>query len=103
MFSSVHAASARTIGPPIPARDIKVDGCEASSRAATVRERMPATELASAPSRSRLCLAVWCTPGFSRLAGIRANRLTFMSRTRLATRVQTLSPNDSDAEALREG
>ena len=34
------------------------------------RERMPATESANAPSRSRLCLAVWCTPGFLRLAGI---------------------------------
>src|ERR1035441_4258135 len=33
-------------------------------------------------SRSRLCLAVWCTPGFLRLAGMWANRLTFMSRTR---------------------
>src|ERR1035438_7918067 len=44
MFSSVHAASARTIGPPIPAREIKADGCEAPIRAATVRERMPATE-----------------------------------------------------------
>src|ERR1039458_5293150 len=44
-------------------------------------ERMPATESANAPSRSRLCLAVWCTPGFLRLAGIWANHLTFMSRT----------------------
>jgi hypothetical protein len=47
----------------------------------TVGERMPATESANAPSRSRLCLAVWCTPGFLRLAGLLANRLTSMSRT----------------------
>src|SRR5664279_2977455 len=52
------------------ARDIKVDGREAPIRAATVRERMPTTESANAPSRSRLCLAVWCTPGFFRLTGI---------------------------------
>ena len=38
-------------------RDIKVDGREAPIRAATVRERIPATESANAPSRSRLCLA----------------------------------------------
>ena len=38
---------------------------------------MPATESANAPSRSRLCLAVWCTPGFLRLVGIWANHLTF--------------------------
>src|ERR1035438_2675271 len=44
------------------------------------RERMPATEPANAPSRSRLCLAVWCTPGFLRLAGIWANSLTFLCR-----------------------
>src|SRR5450755_4325530 len=65
-------------------RDIKVDGREAPIRAATVRERMPAAESANAPSRSRLCLAVGCTPGFLRLAGIWANRLTSMSRTRCA-------------------
>ena len=47
-------------------------------------ERMPATESANAPSRSRLCLAVWCTPGFLRLARIWADRLTFMSHTPLA-------------------
>src|ERR1019366_714201 len=29
-------------------------------------ERMPAAESANAPFRSRLCLAVWCTPGFLR-------------------------------------
>jgi hypothetical protein len=67
-------------------RDIKVDGREAPIRAATVRERMPATESANAPSRSRLCLAVWCTPGFLRLAGIWANRLTFMSLVLFAKR-----------------
>src|ERR1022692_3553507 len=43
---------------------------------------MPATESANAPSRSRLCLAVLCTPGFLRLAGVWVNHLTFMSRTR---------------------
>ena len=65
-------------------RDIKVDGCETPIRAATVRERTPATELANAPSRSRLCLAVWCAPGFLRLAGIWANRPTLVSRTAFA-------------------
>src|ERR1039457_5561307 len=66
------------------AHDIEVDGREAPIRAATGcplgRERMPATESANAPSRSRLRLAMWRTPGFLRLAGIWANRLTFMSR-----------------------
>src|SRR5664279_4650079 len=57
---------------------------------------MPATELASAPgpegTPSRLCLAVWCTPGFSRLAGIWANRLTFMSRTAYTVGMRRMVP-----------
>ncbi len=75
----------RIAGEHSRVRDVKVDGREAPIRAATVRERIPATESANAPSRSRLCLAVWCTPGFLRLAGIWANRLTFMSRTQFGS------------------
>ena len=58
-------------GEPVPwVRDINVHSCEAPIRAATVRERMPA----NAPSRSRLCLAVWCTPRFLRLADLPTKR-----------------------------
>jgi len=61
-------------------RDIRVDGEKPQSS----RDRQGAHAchgVSHAPSRSRLCLAVSCTPGFLRLAGIWANRLTFMSRT----------------------
>src|ERR1017187_9716763 len=74
------------------ARDIKVDGREAPIRAATAcplgrgahachggSQRPPAQR---AP-RLGSVLAVWCTPGFLRLAGIWANHLTFMSRAAL--------------------
>jgi hypothetical protein len=37
-------------------RDTEVDEHETPIGAATVRERLPATQLANAPSRSRLCL-----------------------------------------------
>src|ERR1035438_9825012 len=75
-------------------RDIKVDGREAPIRAATVRERMPATELASAPrpregTPSRLCLAAWTTPAEGGASEFRAypRRASLLVNQRNADRV----------------
>ena len=65
--------------------------------------RMPATESANAPSRSRLCLAVWCTPGLLRLAGFWANHLTFRSRTRACLACATREWIGGDPMAVPRG
>jgi hypothetical protein len=66
---------------------------------------MPATESANAPgpegTPSRLCLAVWCTPGFLRLAGIWANHLTSKSRTLPEVHVDYPGPPPLPAEKWR--
>jgi hypothetical protein len=46
-------------------RDTEVDERETPIGAATVRERLPATHLANAPSRSRLCLKYGVRQDFS--------------------------------------
>src|ERR1039458_1982771 len=64
-------------------------------------ERMPATEAANAPLRSRLCLAVRCTPGFLRLAGIWVNHVTSVSHA-LYGAAAAEEPDEPDNQEYEE-